>query len=103
MEFLQNIDPSLLPYIAIGCALLCVVVVVVGFVLQAVSSIFDVFFGIAEVVVEILQGGPVAWCGCGLLILGCLGCAGAVFLLINAPANCATNPTNFCRWFGFIP
>ena len=103
MEILQNIDPGLLPYIAVGCALLCVVILVIGFLLQAVGSIFEVIFGFAEVVIDLLQGGPIAWLGCLLLILGGLGVAGAVFLLLNAPTSCAANPTNFCRWFGFIP
>lgn len=103
MEILQNIDPALLPFIAVGCALLCVVMIVVGFLLQAISGIFEVVFGFAEVVIEVLQGGPIAWCGCALLIIGSLGFAGAVILLLNAPSSCATHPTNFCRWFGFLP
>ena len=103
MEFLQNFDPSLLPYIAVGCALLCVVIVLIGFFLQALSSIFEVIFGLAEVVVDILQGGPIAWCGCLLLIFGGLGIAGGIILLLNAPASCAVHATYFCRWFGFIP
>lgn len=103
MEILQSIDPVLLPFIAVGCALLCVVVIVIVFLLQAVSSIFEVVFGFAEVVIELLQGGPIAWCGCLLLIVGGLGIAGGVFLLLNAPSSCAAHPTYFCRWFGFIP
>lgn len=103
MEFLQNIDPHLLPYIGIACALLCLVLMVIGFVLHAVSGIFDVILGFAEIVVEILQGGPIAWCGCVLLVVGLLACAGLVFLYLNAPASCAEYASNFCRWFGFIP
>jgi len=103
MDILQNIDPSLLPYIGVGCALLCVVLIVIGFVLQAVSGCFEVDVGVMEIVVGILQGGPVAWCGCVLLVLGLLGCSGLVFLYLNAPASSAEQATNFCRWFGFIP
>jgi len=103
MNLLQNIDPSHLPFIAVGCALLCVAVFVIGFLLQAVSSIFDVIAGLIEVMVEILQGGPVAWCGCALLIGGLFACAGFTFLYLNAPESCAQNPTNFCQWFGFLP
>ena len=44
MEILRNIDPAHLPYIAVACALLCVSVIIIGFVLQAVSSIFEVVF-----------------------------------------------------------
>lgn len=103
MELIQNIDSAHLPYIAAGCALLCVVVVVIGFLLQAVSSIFDVIFGLFELVIDLLQGGPVAWLGCCFLVLGLVACAGTVFLLLNATATCAVHPTNFCRWFGFLP
>ncbi len=103
MEILRNIDPAHLPYIAVACVLLCVSVIIIGFVLQAVSSIFEVVFGLFEVVTDILQGGPMAWCGCGLLILSLVACAGVTFLLLNAPESCATQPTNFCRWLGFLP
>lgn len=102
MELLQNIDPSLLPYIGLGCALLCVVMIVIGFILQAISGFFDVLVGLAQIVIEILQGGPVAWCGCLLLAAGLLAFAGILLLYANAPASCAEHATNFCRWFGFI-
>ena len=102
MDVLQSIDAAQLPYIAAGCALLCVVVVVIGIIMQAVSSFFDVFVGFAEVIIEILQGGPMAWCGCVLVIFACIGLAGGAFLLLNAPESCAAHPTNFCRWFGFL-
>lgn len=103
MDFLQNIDPAHLPYIAVGCALLCIVVFVIGFLLQAVSSVIGVLFGLFEVLLDLLQGGPVAWCGCLLLLSGALAFAGAVFLLLNAPESCAAHPTRFCQWFGFLP
>ncbi len=103
MGLLQNIDPGLLPYIGIACALLCVVLIVIGFVLQAISGFFDVIVGFAQIALEILQGGPTAWCGCLLLVAGLLGCLGLAYLFLNAPASCAEQATNFCRWFGFIP
>ncbi len=102
MDILQTIDPTLMPYIAVGCALLCIVVVVIGFVLQAVSGIFEVVFGLLELVVNVLQGGPVAWCGCVFLFAALLAGVGAIFLLLNAPASCAEHPTQFCLWFGFL-
>lgn len=94
------IEPGLLPYIGIGCALLCAAMVVIGFVLQAVGGFLDVFFGIFEVFLEILQGGPIAWCGCLIVIFGCIGCSGFVFFMLNASTSCIEYPTNFCRWFG---
>lgn len=103
MEWLQSIDPSLLPYLAAGCALLCVVIVVVGFIMQAVGGFFDVLFGFAEVIIDILEGGPMAWCGCALLLFGCIACALITLLFLTAPDNCAAYPTQFCAWFGFLP
>ncbi len=103
MELLQNIDPSHLPFIAVGCALLCVALLVIGFLLQAVSSLFDVVAGLIQVALEIAQGGPIAWCGCSLLIIGLIACAGIAFLFLNAPESCAIQPTRFCQWFGFLP
>lgn len=103
MDLLQNLDPSNLPYVAVGCALLCLVALVIGFLLQAVSGIFDVVFGLFEIVIDMLQGGPVAWCGCLLLLAGLAAAAGAVLLLVFAPEACAEFPTNFCSWFGFLP
>lgn len=103
MDLLQNIDPAHVPFIAVGCALLCVAIVVIGFLLQAISSIVDVIAGLIEVALEIAQGGPVAWCGCTLLIIGLIACAGFTFLYLNAPESCAAQPTRFCQWFGFLP
>ena len=103
MESLQNIDPNHLPYIAVGCALLCIVALVIGFLLQALSGIFDIVFGLIEIVIDLLQGGPVAWCGCVFLLIGLAAAVGAVLLFFNAPEACAAHPTNFCRWFGFLP
>lgn len=103
MELLQNIDSTHLPYVAVGCALLCLVALVIGFLLQAVSGIFDVLFGLFEIVIDMLQGGPVAWCGCVFLLVGLVAAVGAVLLYFNAPEACAEYPTNFCRWFGILP
>lgn len=105
MEWLQTIDLSQLPLpiIAVGCALLCGALMAVAFVLQAVSGVFDVILGLVEVASEIARGGPVAWCGCALLIGVLLAGAGFAFLLLHAPESCAANPTRFCQWFGFLP
>ena len=103
MDILQSIDPAHLPFIAVGCALLCIALLVIGFMLQALSGIIDLSLGILGAFVDLLQGGPVAWMGCALAIVGLAGCGGVAWLLINAPASCAAHPTNFCRWFGFLP
>ncbi len=103
MDLLQLIDPAQLPLIAVGCALLCGALLVIGFVLQALSGIIDLLLGILGAFVDLLQGGPGAWLGCALAILSLAACAGITFLLIDAPNSCAAHPTNFCRWFGFLP
>ena len=102
MDILQSIDPAHLPFIAVGCALLCIALLVIGFMLQALSGIIELALGIIGAFVDLLQGGPVAWMGCALAIVGLAGCGGIAWLLINAPASCAEHPTNFCRWFGFL-
>ena len=102
MDWLQNIDPSQLPLLAAGCALLCVVVFIIAFVLQAVSGVFEVVFGLFQVFIDMLQGGPVAWCGCLFVFVALLSVAGAVLLFLNAPESCAAQPTRFCQWFGFL-
>ncbi len=103
MDLLQMIDPAHLPFIAVGCALLCVALLVIGFVLQALSGVIDLLLGILGAFVDLLQGGPGAWLGCALAIITLAACAGIAFLLIDAPNSCAAHPTNFCRWLGFIP
>ena len=103
MDLLANINPAHYPLIAAGCGLLCIVLFVVAFLLQALSGIVEVVGSLLEMAVDLAQGGPVAWCGCLLLILALAGCAGLAFLLLNAPASCAAYPTNFCQWLGFLP
>jgi len=101
LDLLQNIDPAHLPLIAVGCALLCAVVVVIGFLLQALSSIFDVIAGLVEVAVEIAQGGPVAWCGCLALVVLLVGGGGVAVMLIQGLAACGTpEAINFCALIG---
>ncbi|MCY3778846.1 MAG: hypothetical protein OXG78_00930 [Chloroflexi bacterium] len=102
MDLLQNIDPAHLPYVAVGCALLCIVVFIIGFVLQAVSGIFEIVFGLFELVVDLLQGGPVAWCGCFVFLAAIVAFVGVILLFLNAPESCAEHPTRFCQWFGFL-
>ena len=103
MEILQNIDPAHLPYVAVGCALLCLVALVIGFLLQAVSGIFDVIFGLFEIVIDMLQGGPVAWCGCLFLLVGLAAAAGAVLLFFYARKLAPEHPTTSAAGFGFLP
>ena len=97
MDFLQNIDPTIL---AIG-GLACVGICVVGVVLSFISGIFDVLIGLVEIIGQIAGGGPVAWCGCLVILGGCGICAGIVAFLPSINASCQANYTNFCQLFGF--
>ena len=64
---------------------------------------FDVLFGVIEIFIDLLQSGPVAWCGCLVALVGLAAAAGGVLLYLNAPEACVEYPTRFCLWFGFLP
>ena len=102
-DFLASLDPNHVPIVVAGFALLCVVVLALGFVLQALSSIIELVAGLVEALIGLVAGGPSAWLGCVLAIAIIAACVGGAFLLLNAPESCAAHPTNFCRWLGFIP
>lgn len=100
MEFLQDIGPSQLLILALGLGVLCVVGVVLIFGLQFILGIFGTAFSFVNLFFDILSGGPIAWCGC-LLLLGTCGVCGALTLyLINLAPTCAENFVGFCY---FIP
>lgn len=101
MNFLNNLDPNLVPYIGVCCALLCVVIFVVGFAMQVLGGFFDIFTQGLGLIFDILGGGPIAWCGCLLGIFGLIACAGFVMIILNAGSSCAVDYTNFCQWLGF--
>lgn len=97
MDFLQNIDIGTLLLLGAGLALLCVVGLVLFFGLQIIGSVFGVIFGFVQLFTGIITGGPVAWCGCLVLILACILCVGTVLLY----STCSGNPSamNFCSLF----
>jgi len=101
MNFLNNLDPNLLPYIGACLGLLCILIFVVGFLMQLVGGFLNIFGQGFGFILHILQGGPLSWCGCLLAFLGCIACAGIAMTILNASSSCATNYTNFCKWLGF--
>ena len=83
--------------LALGCAVLCVVGLLLFFGLQILGTTMHTVLGLFQVVTGIVHGGPVAWCGCLVAIFVCVGVVGGALLV----AGCKTNPTsmNFCLFF----
>lgn len=100
-DFLQQIDPGTAVLIVVGCVLLCGVLILLLFGLQVLGALLSALTGCFHVFGGILAGGPVAWCGCGLLLMACALCAGIGLFVATAIPNCQTNPVMFCRFFGY--
>lgn len=94
MEFLQNVDIGTLLFISIGCVLLCVFGLVLFFGLQLLGTTLNTFAGLVELFGGIINGGPLAWCGCAIFLVLCAGIVGLVVVVVS----CNTNPSamNFC-------
>lgn len=100
-ELLQGFGSNPVVFLGIGCALLCVVGFVLVFGLQIVGTLIQSIFGFFDLFLGILTGGPVAWCGCLLLIMACFVCGGLAIFIANALPACETNPIMFCRLLGY--
>ena len=94
MDFLQNANVLTL---AVGCGVLCVVGLLLFFGLQILGTGLHTVVGIVQVLGGIVNGGPIAWCGCLAVIFVCAAVAGGALLF----ASCKANPTsmNFCLFF----
>ncbi|MCA0453110.1 MAG: hypothetical protein LCI00_03960 [Chloroflexi bacterium] len=97
MGFLQNADVGSLLLIGVGCAVLCVVGLLLFFGLQILGTSLHTIVGLVELVSGIVNGGPLAWCGCITVLFICAIVIGGTLLF----ANCQANPTsmNFCLFF----
>jgi hypothetical protein len=95
---LPNIDSGTLILLAVGCALLCVVGIVLFFGLQIISTAATTVLGFFNLILHLVNSGPAGWCGCLLVIFACAGCAGVALFI----TTCNTNPNsiNFCL---FLP
>ena len=99
MDFLQGIDPGFAAFVALGCALLCVVGLVLLFVLQVATGLFEIIFGIIGAIGGILGSGP---CGCLVVIFGCGVCGLITIGLATIIPQCNTpDAVNFCRLLGY--
>jgi hypothetical protein len=94
MAFLQNANVLTL---ALGCGVLCVVGLLLFFGLQILGTGLHTVVGIVQVLGGIVNGGPIAWCGCLAVIFVCVAVVGGALLF----ASCKANPTsmNFCLFF----
>ncbi len=101
MDFLQSIDSSNAILIALGCACLCGVLFVLMAGLQVVGGVLETFLSLFGMFFDVLSGGPVAWCGCLVAVLGCVGLVGLGILLTQALSTCGTpQAINFCSIIG---
>ena len=96
-NLLQNVDLGTLLVLVVGAVLLCVVGVILFFGLQIISSTLGLVVNFFDLFAGILGGGPVSWCGCFLVLVICMGCAGIALLAVT----CSSNPgsMNFCVFF----
>ena len=97
MALLQNANLGSPLLLAVGCAVLCVVGLLLFFGLQILGTGLHTILGLFQLVGGILHGGPIAWCGCLAVIFVCAGIVGGALLF----AGCKANPTsmNFCLFF----
>ena len=97
MNLLQNANLGSPILLAVGCAVLCVVGLLLFFGLQILGTTLHTVLGLFQVAGGVLNGGPIAWCGCLAVIFVCAGLVGGALLF----ASCKTNPTsmNFCLFF----
>lgn len=97
MQIVQGMDLGTLLIITVGCVLLCVVGLVLFFGLQIIGTTVSTFAGVLELFSGVLNGGPVAWCGCLIFFFVCIGVVGGAFLYVT----CSTSPDsmNFCLLF----
>lgn len=102
MEFAQNLftgENLTLLLLTVGC---CAVGIVGFFVLQFVGGVLDIVSGVMGLVFGVLGGGPVAWCGCALVLMLLCGCGFMVYAYVGIIPSCGTaNAVNLCRLFGY--
>lgn len=101
LQAIQSIDLGNAALIGVVCACLCGVLVVLGILLQFLSGTLELVVGVFEFIFQIISGGPLAWCGCLLMILGICACAFCGILFFSAIQTCGTpDALNICRLLG---
>jgi hypothetical protein len=98
---LQNVDLNTVLLVGVACVLLCGVGIVLFFGMQFIGTALSAVTTFAQMFMHILSGGPVAWCGCLLLLMSCVVCAGIGIFIVNVLPQCSgPNAVNFCRLLG---
>lgn len=96
-ELLQSLDPENPLTLAVACALLCLVGLVLSLGMQALSGVLEIISSLAGMFMELLSGGPVAWCGCLALLALLVGGGIVAVMLVQGLASCGTpEAINFC-------
>ena len=97
MEFVESIDTV---WLVAGVCLCCIGGVVLLLIMNVLGGTLGAALGIFEVFFDFLSAGPIAWCGCLVLLFGCVVCGGGILVLINILSTCDTpDAVNFCRFF----
>jgi hypothetical protein len=86
-----------------GCALTCLLFSgVLGTILHFLGIGLSLITTLLNFVFGIVNGGPVVWCGCFLLITVCGGCSLLTLAIALALPDCGTSHAlNICRLFGY--
>ena len=97
MNLLQNANLGTPVLLVLGCGVLCVVGLLLFFGLQILGTTLHTVTGIFQLVTGVIHGGPIAWCGCLVVLFVCAGVVGGALLF----ASCKASPTsmNFCLFF----
>jgi hypothetical protein len=97
LEFIQN-NPQVAAFIGILCGGLCVVGMVLFFGMQMITGIFQAGVNLFATVIG---GGPVSWCGCLVVLILLIGCAGVSIWGVSVLTNCGTTQRIIlCDWLG---
>lgn len=97
----MKIEPTTLILIGAGCGLTCLVLFILGTVLNALGFIFELVGNIIELGVNLFNLGPLPGCGCLAVVLVIASCVGGGFVLNSVIATCDTaSRMAFCSWIG---
>ncbi len=101
MEFLQNIDANSALLIALVCGGLCVGGIILMFGLQLIGGALGVVGSMGGIIMDVVSGGPISWCGCAVVIGLVIGCGGLVLIIASTLSTCGTpDAVNLCTFFG---
>lgn len=102
MEILQNIDTQTLLIGTLCVSGLCLMGAVLSVLLQFIGFGLEILLSALGCVGEVIAGGPIAWCGCLTVLLGCAGCSVVGIVLPSLLQQCGgPNAVNLCRFLGY--